>query len=148
MIEIRHPREGDAERLGARLRPGDEAEVQAAGFEPVEAVEISLGQSHEAWVAEEDGQVIAAWGYTAMGMFAEAEVWLLTAPEVERHRKLFLRMNTDFLAYVLEHHGSAMCHVHAEYRKAVNWLAWLGFQPAGKVFINGAEFLEMRLRRH
>ena len=117
-------------------------------FEPVEAVEISIANSHEAWVAEEGGRIIAAWGYTAMGLFSEAEVWLLTAPEVEGHRRKFLRLNSDFLSTVLEHHGAAVCHVHADYTKAVRWLAWLGFQQAGKVSINGAEFFEMRLRRH
>ena len=148
MIEVRYPLPGDAAHLGLRLRAGDEAEVRAAGLEPVEAVEISVGNSHEAWVAVEDGVVIAAWGYTALGLFSEAEVWLLTAPEVERHRKLFLKLNHDFLAGVLEHHGAAVCHVHADYTKAVRWLAWLGFQQTGKVYLNGAEFFEMRLRRH
>lgn len=148
MIEIRQPLPGDADKLGRRLRAADEAEVRAAGFDPAEAISMSFGNSHEAWVALEDGMIIAAWGYSAQGLYSETEAWLLTAPEIERHRRLFLRLNHDFLSQVLENHGAVTCQVHIEYTKAIRWLAWLGFRPAGKVYYNGAEFCEMRLRRH
>jgi hypothetical protein len=138
----------DAARLAARLRTEDANECLALGLHPSVMLADSLAVSHEAWAAERDGEVIALWGYGAASMFGEAEAWLLTAPEIERHKRLFLKLNHDFLTHVLALHGSVVCHVHAEYARAVRWLAWLGFQCAGTITVNGAPFHEMRLRRH
>lgn len=148
MLEFRVAMSSDMANLAPRLRAGDAAECIAAGFSPLEALEISVGNSHEAWAVQKGDRVIAMWGYTANGLFGDAEVWLLTSPEVEAHKLTFVRENNLFLAHVLEYHGSATCYVHAEYTRAIRWLAWLGFQTAGKVSINGAEFIEMRIRRH
>lgn len=137
----------DPARLAPRLRPEDAEECLAAGLQPSVLIADSLALSHEAWAAEENGVVIALWGYGAEGIFGEADAWLLTAPEIERHKKLFIRLNLDFLSHVLNLHGSVVGHVHAKYKRAVRWLAWLGFQRAGTLRINGAEFFVMRLRR-
>ncbi len=147
-ILIRRATMSDARQLGPRLRVGDSVGAQAAGMGGVEAVEVSLSVSSEAWAAEYDGKVICAWGYAALGLFSEAELWLITAPEVEHHKRLFLRLNQEFLASILEHHTSAICHVHCEYHKSARWLAWLGFHQTGRVMVNGAEFFEMRLWRN
>lgn len=138
----------DPARLASRLRPEDAQECLVLGLQPSVMLADSLAMSHEAWSAERDGKVIALWGYTADGMFGEAQAWLLTAPEIEQHKKLFLTLNRDFLSYVLRLHGSVACHVHVEYARAVRWLAWLGFQRVGTIQVNGASFHEMRLRRH
>lgn len=145
---VRRAVTSDPARLADRLRKEDALECLELGAQPLKALESSLAVAHEAWAAEQDGKVIALWGYGATGLSGEAEVWLLTAPEIERHKREFLSLNREFLDYVMALHGSVVCHVHADYDRAVRWLAWLGFQQAGIVQVNGALFHEMRLRRH
>jgi hypothetical protein len=147
-VVVRRAVVSDPLRIAERLRVEDAQECLVLGLQPSVMLASSLAASHEAWAAEIDGCVIALWGYGAAGIFGEAEAWLLTAPEIEQHKKLFLTLNQEFLAYVLSLHGSVMCHVHVEYARAVRWLAWLGFQQTGTISVNGAPFHQMRLRRH
>lgn len=148
MIEVRAAVMADIDAMAPLLRPGDLAECEAMGLAPDDALEASLMASNEAWVALEDGKPVAMWGYGVSGLLADAEVWLLTSPGVERHKKLFLQMNQQFIAEIMARFGGAVAYVHAEYGRAVKWLAWLGFQRAATVNINGAEFFEMRIRKH
>jgi hypothetical protein len=147
LVLIRVAKESDVARLAPRLRPEDRQECLAVGCDPGTMIADSLAASHEAFAAERDGQIIAMWGFGAVGLFGEAEAWLLTAPEIERHKRLFLKLNRDFIRDIFRFHDSIICHVHADYCRAVRWLAWLGFQPVGTVTVNGAAFLQMRLRR-
>jgi hypothetical protein len=146
MIEIRGVLMSDAIRFGGRMRKEDAGECYAMGLQPDVVVSDSVALSIEAWVAEKDGVIIAMWGY-GQTEDGEAEAWCFTAPEVEQHKKLMLRLNRQFVAHVLRFSPSIICHVFVEYRRAIRWLAWLGFQPADTIQVNGAQFLQMRLRR-
>ncbi len=147
MIDVRAARMDDAQALAPRLRAEDDAECVAAGMSGLRALEVAIGISHQAWVALEGERVIAAWGFGADNLFGEAEVWLLTAPAVECHKRVFVTLNIEFLEHVLRLHGSAVCHVHAPYTRAVRWLAWLGFERVATITLNGAEFYQMKISR-
>jgi len=49
---------------------------------------------------------------------------------------------------LLSEHGTLVAHVHAEYREALRWLAWLGFDlaPARPLGARGALFHQAILR--
>jgi GNAT superfamily N-acetyltransferase len=71
-----------------------------------------------------------------------AIAWLLTGRPVDRHRKAFLQLTRARTAAMLGEHGTLTAHVHAEYREAVRWLGWLGFEisPAQPLGPRGALF--------
>jgi len=138
-----------AEAMAGRLRAADSAEIAAAAFmDERTALVRSVEQSMDAWTALEGGKPIAMWGVGSPGLFDQTgRIWLLTCPDVERHRKQILRQSRAFVArargmfLVLEN------VVDARYAGAVRLLRWLGFtvfppQPYGP---NDAMFCYFRL---
>lgn len=66
--------------------------------------------------------------------------WLLTGPACERHRKTFLRESRRQVARMLEEAAPLVNFVHADYRRALRWMGWLGFAIEAPIRLNGALF--------
>src|SRR5689334_11424866 len=113
------------------LRDGDRREIEALGLEPRDGIARSLACSlwADAYIA--DGAVAALTGVALQPLLGGMAIaWLLTGRPVDRHRKAFLRLTRARAAAMLAEHGTLTAHVHAEYREAVRWLGWLGFDIA------------------
>jgi hypothetical protein len=113
------------------LRDGDAREIEALGLSPREGLARSLVRSvwADAYLA---GDEVAALVGLAMEplLGGVAMPWLMTGRPVDRHRKAFLRLTRERTRQMLAEHGTLVAEVHAEYREAVRWLAWLGFTLA------------------
>ena len=125
------------------LRDGDRREIEAVGLTPREGLALSLARSlwTDAYLA--DGEVAALAGLAMQPMAGGVAMpWLLTGRPVDRHRKSFLRLTRARTRAMLAEHGTLVAHVHADYREAVRWLAWLGFAlaPARPFGPRGAPF--------
>jgi len=126
---IRKYRDGDT----INLRPLDERGVQVCGVEPKDALSLSVALSHEHFVYEVDGEVVAAWGYASHG-FASSRVygWLLTSPAVEQYPTRFLRASRRAVDRVLQLFPTMEVSPLKEHRISQMWLTWLGFKFVGE----------------
>ena len=117
-----------AKELGPHLRKEDAAECEAFGLTPEGAVLMSVQSSIFCMTAWEEGSCLAAWGFTVPNIVGDhAQPWLLTSVGVLRHRKVMLRANRIFLKETQQKYPILETIVHAEYKKAIRWLRWLGF---------------------
>lgn len=131
------------------LRAGDAAEIAALGLAPEEALARSLARSVSADAYLADGEVAALTGVALQPLLGgTAMPWLITGRAVELHRKAFLRLTRERTHRLLAEHGTLVCQVHADYRQAVLWLRWLGFElaPARPLGVRGALFHQATLR--
>jgi hypothetical protein len=131
------------------LRDGDRREIEALGLAPSDGIVRSLARSLWAEAYVVDGAVAALVGVALQPLLGGTAIaWLLTGRPVDRHRKAFLRLTCARTAAMLAEHGTLTAHVHAEYREAVRWLAWLGFEisPAQPLGPHGAPFHQATLR--
>ena len=113
------------------LRDGDRREIEALGLSPREGLARSLARSIWADAYLAGGEVAALVGLALQPLVGGVAMpWLLTGRPVDRHRKAFLRLTRARTHEMLAEHGTLVAEVHAEYREAVRWLAWLGFTLA------------------
>jgi hypothetical protein len=113
------------------LRDGDRREIEALGVAAREGLAASLARSVWADAYLADGEVAALVGVALQPLVGGVAMpWLLTGKPVDRHRKAFLRLTRSRTRRMLAEHGTLVAEVHAEYREAVRWLAWLGFTLA------------------
>jgi hypothetical protein len=131
------------------LRDGDRREIEAFGLSPREGILRSLARSIWADAYLIDNEVAALVGLAVQPLVGgTATPWLLTGRPVDRHRKTFLRLTRARTRQMLAEHGTLVAEVHADYREAVRWLAWLGFtlaqpRPLGPL---GASFHQATMR--
>jgi hypothetical protein len=128
MIQIVPATEAHARAMAPHLRAADADEVLALGFAPDDALVESVRASFEAWTALVDGRPMCMWGLTApMIMDVVGVPWLLTTPEIERHRRAFLVGSRRMVAEMLAVFPRLENWVDPRHTKAVRWLRWLGF---------------------
>jgi hypothetical protein len=127
--------------LGARLRREDAAECLALGAAGIEAVWSSWKASDFAVTMLVDGSPAAMAGLlleqpgSLLG-HRIAQVWLLTAPEVELVPMSLHRTAKAFLRQAKQHADILWNRVDARHVRALRWLEALGFRihearPAG-----------------
>ncbi len=123
------------------LRDGDAAEIAALGYGKVEALRLSLARSLWAETYLIDGTPAAIVGLCRANLLGGPGVpWLLTGPACERHRKTFLRESRRQVARMLEEAAPLVNFVPADYRRALRWMAWLGFTIEAPFRLNGTLF--------
>lgn len=114
--------------LAPHMRAADRAEVLALGHGPLEALEISVRGSAEAFTWWQDGQIVGMAGvvpHTAIG--PSATPWMLASDLVGRNRRYFLTESRLMVDRWLEAWPRLANFVDNEYRAALRWMAWLGF---------------------
>lgn len=129
MIEIVPATPAHADAID--LRDGDRREIEAMGLAPRDGLARSLARSvwADAYIA--DGEVAALVGVALQPLVGGvAMAWLLTGRPVDRNAKAFLRLTRTRTRQMLAEHGTLVAFVHADYRQAVRWLGWLGFELA------------------
>lgn len=133
------------------LREGDAAELAALGIGQEDGLRAALARAvwAETYLIGGEPAAIVGLGRSAL-VGGHGVPWLLTGPAVERHRKLFLRESRRQVARMLAEVRPLVNWVHADYRRAVRWLEWLGFEldpPSQLAFgpTGGAPFRRFRL---
>jgi len=131
------------------LRDGDRREIEALGLAPRDGVRLSLARSVWADAYLAHGEVAAIVGVALQPLVGGvATTWLLTGRPVDRHAKAFLRLTRARTEAMRAEHGTLVAWVHADYRQAVRWLGWLGFElaPAQPMGPLGALFHQATMR--
>jgi hypothetical protein len=128
-ITIRPATVQDAVELAANLRPADRAEAEGVYDDVIGGFAWTFRDSAEAWVAEVDGGIIAAWGLVDEGslLVPVARPWCMTTPLVERHARHFARESRRIVSHWRQWRWRLHNCVDARYQVSVRWLEWLGF---------------------
>lgn len=129
-IDIGMASRADIEELAPNLRPGDVAEIRAAsGLAPEDGLRTSFALSTHVWAARHrrDG-VVAVWGVGPLSLVAGRGCpWLLASPAFDRFGRQIVGLSRPLLARMKAAYPQLENHVDARNRRAVRWLAWLGF---------------------
>lgn len=148
---LRAPRAGDAEYLAPRLRRADVVECHAVGVTDLEqALRAGLERSVLAWVAEVDGEPVAALGVAPIdGLMGDrGAAWMLGTDLVTRHQWALMRLAPGYIERMLSAFSHLLNFVHADNHAAVRWLKRMGFtvHPAQPHGPHGAlfHFFEMK----
>ncbi len=112
-----------------QLRDGDALEVAAFGLSKESAIEQSMARSLWAETYLIDGEPAAIVGLGLSAFVGGHRVpWLLTGPACERHKRGFMVESRRQVARMLDTVSPLINFVHADYARAIRWLAWLGFE--------------------
>jgi hypothetical protein len=136
--------------LAEKLRAGDAAEIEAAGISPRRALWRSWRNSVLASTMVVDGEIAAVGGVGGCPLGRVGELWLLTAPPIERAKIAFLAEARSAVRVMLTIFPELRGRVSADYHKAVRLLEVLGF-TVGEPFAFGPSrtlFREYRMVRH
>jgi hypothetical protein len=111
------------------VRDNDARECRAAGYEPEEALRLSIQRSDEVYEARApNGELMALWGIRTSGFLTtSADVWLLSSNAVFDWPLAFGRESRRISSALMETYSILRVEVHARYFEAVKWLQWLGF---------------------
>jgi hypothetical protein len=129
------------------MREIDCREVWAMSrHEPAEALRLSLECSERAWAIVVDGLVDGLFGVSRLGgmLGFVGSPWLLGSDVLERPdvaREIFLRRLPAYDRELGRGFNRLENFVHAENRKAIRWLEWLGYSFAPRpTRVNGEDF--------
>lgn len=141
MIERRMTLSTDAAILAPRMRAEDRAEVLAMGQEPLEALQMSVDGSAEAftwWLGDDIVAMAGVNPHTLIGPTATA--WMLGSDLIPRHRRYFLQESRLVVDRWLQTWPRLVNAVDAEYGAACRWLRHIGFTLSGPVPIGTGTF--------
>jgi hypothetical protein len=115
--------------VAGRMRAADRDEVWALHrHTPREAIERSMDQSRECWVAKVDGVPMAVFGCATYRMMPEVGApWLLAAEGIERHPGALVKMGRSYVARWLRHYEQLANIVDVRNATSIAWLRRLGF---------------------
>lgn len=144
-VEITVATRDDVEALVPDLRPADVDEIRAAsGLAPGTALRRSFALSTHVWAAREDqAAVIALWGVGPLSLSAGMGCpWLLASAAIDRRARQIVRLSRPLLAVMRTAYPHLENYVDARNRRAVRWLAWLGFviEPPAPWGVEGRPF--------
>jgi ABC-type nitrate/sulfonate/bicarbonate transport system substrate-binding protein len=145
VVRVERATEEHAQDLAPRMRAEDAAEVLASGgYEPLDALLVSMDASDEAWAVFFDNELGAIYGI-ARGCIP----WLLTSDVIDRHPKAFVGECKEVLRAWMEQHPVLVQQVDARYARALRWASRMGFrvdepEPFGT---SGLPFCRITMRR-
>ena len=116
--------------LAKNMRPADIAECAAGGLGPRRALENALHRSVAAWTGLVGGKPVCMFGVVPAGdiLGGVGAPWFLAAPQIQKHRVMFLRRNREYLLRMLHIFPHLVDYVDVRHKSAVRWLNWLGFK--------------------
>lgn len=132
------------------VREADARECRAAGFEPEEALRLSIARSDEVYEAraERNGELLGIWGWRVIGFLTQrVDMWLLTSDAVSDHAMYFGRESKRIMDELLLRFSVLQCEVHLGHRSSLRWLRWLGFSEVAQRKVGDEVFLLMQKGR-
>lgn len=122
-MELTSPTADFVPYLAENLKEWDKTEVGLVFPDwPIEAViHYSINHSDIVHYAEADGKPIAISGY------GDDCGWMLSTPEIEKHKKTFLKLSFQMLQEYSEFGDYIYNNIHKDNSKTIRWLKRLGF---------------------
>src|SRR5574341_272554 len=135
---------GYVAELAATMQKDDiKAILALSGQSPMQGLQSSIENSFqsECWLV--NGRVAAISGISKLTHLSEwACPWLLCSDLIRDHPRYFLRQTKYWFDKQLQEHGKLMNVTHAEHKRSVRWLEWLGVHlyPAQPFGVKGELF--------
>jgi len=129
-LQVRPMTFDSVEYVLARLSAADRAEMQASGlsYTPRLFMEACTG-APVAGVVFADGEPVAMFGVTQHPSERDCGiVWMVATEKFRATGLAGAKLSQSVVAQMRAHYGRLMNIVHAEHRRALRWLAWLGFR--------------------
>ncbi len=129
MFQVRPAILEDCNQLGPRLRVADKLELKlSCGMGPCSALSLSYTNSQKVYsVIAEEGEPIAIFG--VVGEHPSIGVpWMLGSEGIYKHAAQFMAESKQWLKEIEEDYELLVNYVHADNKKAIRWLKWMGFQ--------------------
>lgn len=119
----------DARLLAAQMRECDRIEVLASGAKSVESAVIqSVQMSLQAYSFWCDGDLVCIAGVSSKSLLGGVGVpWALGTGLMDRMPRQVLHYSPRMLAVMMGEFAELVNYVHAENRRSIRWLKWLGF---------------------
>ena len=119
--------------LANRMRTADMDEVYASsGMTPLEASDLSLRASSEAWAVLFYDELACIWGVCpgsdSSAISRRGWVWMLTTDTVDQNKRLFMKCCWDILPSLLDRWDVLANAIDDRHHVALRWGARLGFQ--------------------
>lgn len=143
LYEVVPVRQRHLDELALNMRPEDVAEVAALGMLPWQALSKCAMASRDTVAGLADGKVLAVFGTCEMPEHPGFTfIWLLSSREADHHKMAFARWSKRFVDGQRGRHRILGNFVDARYKKAVEWVRWLGFTvyPAAPLGDQGVPF--------
>lgn len=96
------------------------------GVEPERGLFDSMMGSPLCWSILIDGQIAGMFG-----CMEDGQVWLTTAPAIDRAKLRFIRQSRPYIEKMAARLGGVYGCVHKDNKPLRQWLKWSGFKNAG-----------------
>ncbi len=130
------------------MRDLDRRECEAAGLDPMVALEQSKVLSDGTYQEFYGTEMLCEWGWRLDSFLCQsASVWCLSFDAASNHRIHFARESRRKLDGLLLQFTTLRCEVWERHDVAMRWLGWLGFKPESLRNYKGALFIVMKRER-
>ena len=89
-------------------------------------VSARVKESTVSWCCTHDGKPMCVGGVVKNGL-----AWMIATPELNRHKKFFLRTSLIGMKIIRAAFPSGTAMVDITYVRSIRWLKWLGFVEKG-----------------
>lgn len=127
MIRVRRSNMSDVEYMKTRLRKDDVKEIWASHHStPEDALKRCITDSILSFTVQ-NGKPIAIFGICAEQVLGRrATIFMLATDDLNKITITFLRRNRKFILYLLSFYDVLENFVHADNKKSILWLKYLG----------------------
>lgn len=128
-VELVKPTLEHVIHIANHMRAADAAEVWASSRKtPLEAMLSGFKYSDRSIVVMVNDEPCAMIGLVIQSILTgTGVVWMLGSDESMNHRKLFLELSPPVIKEMLDVCPMLFNYVHADNKKSIRWLQWLGF---------------------
>lgn len=147
-LQVLDPERWHMEELAFAMRPQDRREITRTtnGMPVRKIIQESVSRSVYSRVAVIDNRVAAMWGLLVPVLMGELGYpWAMTTPVVDKHHKLFVAGSRFYIREMSKIAPRMSVWVDGEYRSALRWLTYLGFDVDKRITVNGFAFREAYL---
>lgn len=141
---VRRPTSADLDFMVENIRKEDLAEVEAMGGKTVrECLDETNDIQNTSWVWEHDGKVMCIFGVNPVEDSDRiGAIWMLATKFFDDYFMIFASGCKPIVEDMIKPFKYVFNYVHAENKKSIKWLQWLGFKvrEAEPIGINGAQF--------
>lgn len=146
--EFRRPTLLDVIHMGNHARQADKDEAYLlSGKTLMDSLNDTPELYRNAIVWEAEGKVVCLFGVTPFDDGFNV-LWFLATDEFDKHRRFIRQNSKKIFKAVTEGYDYMFNYVHADHKKALRWIKWLGCkvyepEPLG---INGELFCKFEVR--
>lgn len=115
--------------MNVEIRKARAEDFFGLAIDPIglQACNAYLSASVFAWTGLMEDRIACIWGLVSPTILSEsAYLWLLTTPEVDEHKFIFVRHSQLILERMLEDFPLITGHVLSDQPMSKKWLKWLG----------------------